>query len=675
MRRFWFHKDEEVKPDALIKVIKKEPKDEELEKEHKLPARRTLPRGIIWGILGLVIIFVAGLIASLYAFSAQVKTSLAKNADTLQSGVADLANFNPSSAAQKFSSLEGSSMSDFGAIFNALGFLFRGSRDAVASFSDLATHLTSFSRELSGIASSSYTFFVSGRGEEFVASLSRIRSTLGALDAASDKLSNAASITGASLSFINDNSYFAIKSQLQDAESFLDAFIPWLSDARPHHILVLLQNPSEIRPGGGFLGSYADVTIEGGNIKSIDVHDIADVDAEFNQKIIPPKQLQLTQKSWRPADANWFFDFPTSASKTISFFEASDLFAKTSTTFDGAIAVSPKVVSDLLLLSGPISTKKPSTTFTADNFLVQTQKIVQDGQATSATYPKQVLRDFSQALLAKLNSRESSESNVRRQELFEMMLDWASKRELMFYMKDPIMERFAAQYGVAGDVYELPQKFNGDYFSAVDANVGGGKSDLYVSSTISYVGQIGADGTLTAHVAVSRKHNGNKSPYWWYKTPNWDYMQFFVPDGSSIQNASGGIERAIVAKVNYAKNGYTTDPLVSAIEETKQSLFAYPGISWHAESGKRVFETWSSVKAGAATKFSLDYSHRLFVPPAPGATYQFIFEKQAGTNRHYSLEVDAPLGYVFAENGIASWSYESDDLPGRLIVNLTLKKI
>ena len=48
----------------------------------------------------------------------------------------------------------------------------------------------------------------------------------------------------------------------------------------------------------------------------------------FTQKIVPPVPLQLEETAFRPADANWFFDFPTSASETISMFEQSGLYAK-----------------------------------------------------------------------------------------------------------------------------------------------------------------------------------------------------------------------------------------------------------------------------------------------------------------------------------------------------------
>jgi len=88
-----------------------------------------------------------------------------------------------------------------------------------------------------------------------------------------------------------------------------------------------------------------------------------------------------------------------------------------------------------------------------------------------------------------------------------------------------------------------------------------------------------------------------------------------------------------------------------------------------------VFTTWSTLKAGDSTNISFDYSHRLFLLPAEGVGYQFVFEKQAGTVRNYVFDINAPLGYQFAENGISSYEYKSDDMPGRVIINLTLAKL
>ncbi len=685
MRRFWFHKEDEVQPEGVIKAIEKEPRDRAFEKarskqpQASYPRGSKLPRGIGWGMAGLAAFFVVGLIVSFYLVRRAVMASVTKDVGTLQSGVADLQNFDTVSAAQKFASLKDAAPADLGTLFNAFGFLFASGRGAFGSFVELANQLTLFSNELHDLSSSSLTFIDGGDGAVFINNLNSLRNTVGSINDASAKLADLAGMVG-NTSLIGDpGTYLPLLAELRGAKTFLDAFIPWLQAPTPHHMLILFQNPSEIRPAGGFLGSYADVTIANGSIANIDINDIADVDATFNEKLIPPKPLQLTVTKWRPADANWFFDFPTSASKTIQFFEASRLYSKTSTTFNGAIAISPQVVSDLLAMTGPVSVGKPATAFTSTNFLTQIQSIVQAGQATSATYPKQVLRDLATAIFAKLApanpTTTSLTTSTQGGALLSKILDWISQKEVMLYFKNPALENFAAAYGAAGDVYQLPERFNGDYFSLVDANVGGGKSDLYVSSTVSYVGVIGADGTLTAHVVVTRKHNGNKSQYWWYQATSQDYVQLFTAHGSSLQNASGGIMKKITPRIDYAKSGYAADPLVAAIEATQQTLFAYPGVAWHEESGKQVFTTWSIANVGTKTQVALDYTHRLFAPPADGAAYEFVFEKQAGTNRHYTIEVDAPLGYIFAENNIASFMYDANDLPGRFTVNLTLKKI
>jgi hypothetical protein len=632
-----------------------------------------LPKGIIGGIIGLVVLFVAGFTVSFFIAKHKVANSIASRESILQAGIQDLQNLDTQDAQEKFSSLNGN-ISGLSSAFQRFGSFLSGSAGAIGTFSDLTKQLALLSQQIDALKSDSFDFLGGGESN-LVSNLSAVRGTLAAIDADTNQLSSAASFMGSNSPLAGDD-YASLKTQLAGAEKFLDAFVPWLATSTPHHVLIFLQNPSEIRPAGGFLGSYADVTLANGTITDISVYDIADADAAFAQKIVPPKPLQLEVTRWRPADANWFFDFPTSASKTIWFFENAQFPCPMSLvtcpiSYDGTVAVSPKIVSDLLSVTGPLKLPDFPVAFNANNFLVQIQNLVQQGQAQSATYPKQVLRDLADAIFQKL----ASSTNEERQNLLGMSLDWMNKKEVMAYFKDSDFENFLMNYGAAGEVYGLPQKFNGDYLAVVDANINGQKSDLYVSSTIAWVAQIGEDGMITNELSVTRKHNGNTSPYWWYRAPNQDYLQVFVTDGSVLTNENGGVKKIITPPINYARSGYSTDPLVAAIESSTLPYFTYPAVTTREESGKVVFATWAKVSAGQSTNVSFSYTHHLFIAPTPGMEYQFIFEKQAGTNRHYSFEIDAPLGYVFAENGIASWTYQSDDPPGRMIVNLTLQKI
>jgi hypothetical protein len=699
-------REDDVRPEDLIKVIKNEPVDKGLKNIPVTPGNykkfqgnhEPLPQGIIWGVLGLVAFFIIGFFIVFFVVKGKVETSIATNATALQAGVADLQDLNTASASQEFAALAqaNGSSSSIDAVLGMFGFLYKGGTTALSSFSNLAGDLATLSGQLNAVQENGFNELVSGEGNTLIAQLTSIRDTMDDISATGDQLSSAASFaSGTSLSIqADEQEYLSLQSQLASGENFLNVFIPWLAEPQTHHMLVFLDNPSEMRPGGGFLGSYADVSIASGSITNISVHDIADADLAFTQNVVPPKQLQLIVTRWRPADANWFFDFPTSASKTIQFFDGSSLYASTSTApaaasasssatstnygpIDGAIAVTPQVVSDLLALTGPLTVGAPgtaSTTFTTNNFLVQIQNIVQNGQATDATYPKAVLRSLSQDIFADI----ASSTDNQKAELLNDAENWVLNRDVMVYFENPSLENFMDEYGADGAVYQLPGNFNGDYLGVVDANVGGGKSDLYVSSTVQYTAEINADGTLTDDVTITRADSANQSPYWWYKTTNQDYFQLFVPEGSTLQDETGGIVKTITAPINYAKDGYTTDPLVASLEASTTPLFSYPAVTEHDESGKEVFATWSTVKPGASTQLTFDYTHNLFLPPAAGAQYQFVFEKEAGTSRHYEIEIDAPLGYVFAENELASYTYDSDTdgpVPGRLTVTLTLENI
>jgi len=675
------HSDEEIRPNDLARIIKKEkpPGAEKLKDIEPTPRnykkfmgevrRPGLPRGIAWGIAGIVVLFVAGSVVSYYVVRAGIKQSVAAQIGTLQQGVADLQDLDPQSAAQEFAALSSSTAPGAGNLLGIFSFLFRGGSQAMASFGDLTQQLTQLAGEVNALQAGVFDFASGKQGSGFTDQLTALRDTLAAIDTDSSQLSTAATSLGSGSAPGGGNFYLPFKTQIEGAKSFLDAFIPWLADPAPHHVLVMLQNTSEMRPGGGFLGSYADVTIANGSIQNIAVHDIADVDAAFKPNIIPPVPLQLENARFRPADANWFFDFPTSASETINYFERSGLYA--STTFDGVIAVTPKVVSDLLSVTGPVTVS--STTFTADNLVTQVQAIVQKGQAApaSATYPKAVLGALSQAIFTQL----ASSTDAEKQELLAMALDWIAKKDVMVYAANPAFENFAAGYGAAGDIYQLPQNFNGEYLAIADADINSDKSELYVAQKVAFDAQINADGTITDTLSIVRTHNGNQSKSWWYETTSQDYLQVFVPDGSSLVTESGGIVKNMPAPLNYAKQGYSTDPLVAAIASSTQSLFIYPAVTAHEEDGREVFATWARVAKGKSTEIDLNYTHRVFLPPAVGVQYQFVFDKQPGSVRSYDFTVDAPLGYVFAGNGLPTYEYTSDDPPGRLIVDLTLQKL
>lgn len=658
--------------DLSVTAIKK--------REEGSAAGSSVPHGVWWGAAALIVLFVGGFVISLMVVRHNVSTAISAKADLFRSGIAELQSGNPSLAAQKFSAVSAGGDS-IGPIANWLGFLVHGGVGTISAFMDVTKQFTQLSLQIAALENDAFAILHGASGADFISHLTLLRSTLAAVTSDTSEIS--ANLPSFGSLFSGGENYLSLQAQSASTQKFLNAFIPWVASPVPHHILVMLQNPSEIRPAGGFLGSYADVTVASGTVTDISVHDIADADAAFTENVVPPKPLQPEVSRWRPADANWFFDFPTSASETLSFFNqansstaATALASGTASSptgsapyFDAAVAVSPQVIQDLLSVTGPIAVSSTKTLFTSNNFLPAIQAIVQAGQASSATYPKAILRD----IVAQLALRLSSLTESEKQTIIGMAANWIANKDIMAYSDNPDMESFLKLNGVAGDVYALPQNFNGDYFALVDANVNGGKSDFVMRENVSWTAQIGTNGAITDTVLLDRKNTASSSAAWWYRTANQVYLQIFAPPGSTLENESGGISRKIVPKVNYAARGYSTDPFVADLEAGTQTLFNYPAVTEHSEDGKTVFATWSVVAPSAEKKISFEYVHQAFTPPSSGVVYQFVFEKQAGTDRSYSLEVDAPLGYVFAENGLPSWTLSTSTLPGRLIEDLTLE--
>ncbi|HEY5220750.1 MAG TPA: DUF4012 domain-containing protein, partial [Candidatus Paceibacterota bacterium] len=497
------HAAEDIRADELVKITQREVK-ENGEQLRDIPVtnrnywrfrgedgKQPLPRGIKWGIAGLVVLFIAGFVASYYIIKRDVSATISSQLGTLQNGVQDLQNFQPRSAAQEFSSLNNSPSAS--GIWDSLVSLFGGSGSTIHSFTDLTSQLATLSDNMANVENEMFSFISESGSSTLAVDLASTQNTLAALDADTNALSGAASyFSGTSLA--GGSSYLVLKTQVEGAETFLNAFVPWLSDASTtHHILVLFQNPSEMRPGGGFLGSYADVSISGGKVTDIAFHDIADVDAAFTPKIVPPAPLQLEETAFRPADANWFFDFPTSASETINMFQQSGLYDNSSsgtasTAFDGVVAVTPQVMEDLLSVTGPIDVA--STTFTSDNLVTQIQKIVQAGQAQgktpsaggNATYPKAIIAQLYPAVFQQL----ASSTDTQKQQILGLALNWITNKDVMFYFTNPTFETFAKANGAAGDVYQLPENFNGDYLAIANADINSDKSELYVAQDVTY---------------------------------------------------------------------------------------------------------------------------------------------------------------------------------------------
>ncbi|MDP3999684.1 MAG: DUF4012 domain-containing protein [bacterium] len=474
----------------------------------------------------------------------------------------------------------------------------------------------------------------------------------------------------ASLSQVFNKNYLDTNLSLYKAKDWLAYLLAILKNPEEQHLLVIFQNPSEIRPAGGFIGSHADIAIANGQITKITVDDIYNADRQLDLKIIPPKAMQSITTGWGARDANWFFDFPTSAQKLIYFLENSHLYQDSNTKFIGVTAINVDILKTVLSLTGPLEVPAYGKTLTAENFLSEIQREVEIGRDKKpGQNPKRILGVITPMLLQKLSGLDADANS----QLLDMLKSHLANKDILFYFKNASLEDLVMETGVAGEIYRAPENFSGDYLAVVNANIASGKSDAFIKQNIILKSELQIDGSIRNALVIEREHFGQNESDWWYRTENKNYIKILAPANAYLSAISGNDYKPALASINYAKAGYQSDPDLQKIEssEFRASLKAEIG----KESDKTYFATWLNVPPGTKKSLRLQYSGSHQAVIEDGAIFQFVFDKQSGVNGPLTYSVSAPIGYFWKESGNDIFEYKTPNPKAREVINLTLVKI
>lgn len=527
-------------------------------------------------------------------------------------------------------------------------------------------------------------YLVNRRGQELIAHLKSINELIKKATQTSGNISQTyqGSMTDVLSSAVQESggdkipgeeTYLSIRFTLERAGVFLDELIRYLEEDHDHHLLVLFENPAELRPGGGFLGSYADLTIRRGAIVNAQVHDINYADRGLETATVPPQPLQSLVANWRAADANWFFSFPDSAERVIHFMEQSKVYRSDSISFDGAIAVSGRAIEGLLDIVGSIQVVDSAGNrleIRSDNLLSKIQDDVQLRQKKNEGDAKTIIAQIASAIIQK---NETANSDTK-QGLARFIYEQARAKNIMVYMKNRTFQDFFDSAAVSGALFKIPDNFNGVYLGFAAANIGGQKSDLFIKNSQTLQVRVGSDGFAYNRLMVARDYAAPSDAPWWYTADNASYFQIFTDRQATPTNSSGVWNRTVSAKADYKTESFSRDPLVEKVESTIQAYPDLPGVIGYQYEGKNVFGFWTKLSAGQKKEYSLDYTTALINKPADGVSYQFVLEKQSGMELSQKLEINAPLGYIWKQNSRPVYEYETSNPPGRLTLELTLQK-
>lgn len=320
-------------------------------------------------------------------------------------------------------------------------------------------------------------------------------------------------------------------SQIMDDALPLLRIVPYLAGyPKEKKFLLLLQNNTELRPSGGFIGVYGILEIKAGKIVKLYTDDSYNLDRLVapEKRPIPPEPLQkfLGVKKWYFRDSNWSPDFQESAKLALKFYEEEG----GERGVENVIGFTPDVIVSVLKILGEIEID--SLKFTPENFVDLLEYEVEIGyleKGVSKIERKEIINRLAYVLIDKIHQLKPDQIfnllHLLRQELDE--------KHILIYSRDPNFQELIESFSWAGRIKPASK----DYLSVIDANLAALKTDSVMKKKIFY--KLQSDGSgLKAQVKILYENQGEFS---WKTTRYRTYTRIYVPLGSRLVSVQGAM--------------------------------------------------------------------------------------------------------------------------------------
>lgn len=372
-----------------------------------------------------------------------------------------------------------------------------------------------------------------------------------------------------------------------------ELFLRIFTEPEERRYLIFFQNNHEIRPTGGFLGSFLFVSLKNGKVERLEIPTggTYDLNGQLSTLTLSPEPLHVINARWQCQDMNWFFDFPTSAQKMKKCYEKSR-----GETVDGVVAINASILPELFTLLGPFTDPPTGEILTSENILSFLENRIQVESYTRGEAPKQILEDLFPQIISRVQTLPFSQW----QAVAKVFLGGLQRREIQLYSRESSIQKNITQLGWAGNILEK----QGDYLAVVHSNIGGEKTDAVIEENILHKTIVEEDGALLNEVSITRKHRGIEGELF-TGVANQDYIRVYVPYGAAFLSASGFD----------ISPDFEEDPEMPFYERDEE-LSRIEGTSWidpesqtkiYDESGKTVFGNWVILLPGEEKTATIRY--------------------------------------------------------------------
>ncbi len=391
--------------------------------------------------------------------------------------------------------------------------------------------------------------------------------------------------------------------------------------------LILLQNNMELRPGGGFIGSYAILTLDKGKINDFKIYDVYDADGQLKGHVEPPFPVRryLPSTHWYLRDSNFNVDFSKGAVASAIF-----LNSEMQQVVDGVIGVDLSFIKNVLSVVGPVKINDYNQTVDADNFFQITQAHTTDKFFPGSTQKKDFLTAVYNSLQLKINDSQ----NLPYLDFAQMLTNSIDEKHILFAFNNTNEQAVFAVNGWSSSLVQDKtgiSSFN-DFVGINEANLGGNKVNYYISRSISQSTEIKNDGSVKESLTVAFKNSAPKDLE--EKGVYKNYLRFILPQGTSlsqvqINGQNQKIIEAITDPTVYEKKGFVPP---TGLEVQKEE-----------QEGKTIYGFLVEIDKQQLVTIKIDYVLAQKIDTnQPSITYKLKVFKQPGVD---SLPYDFSLNF------------------------------
>ena len=343
--------------------------------------------------------------------------------------------------------------------------------------------------------------------------------------------------------------------------------------------IVLLQNNRELRPTGGFMGSYAVLSAQSSGLREIKVQDIYVPDGQLIGHVDPPLPIQQAfgQGWWKLRDSNWDPDFTAAAPQIAWFFEQGG------EKVDGLVAVNLSLVNSLLGVLGEIKPTDYGDIVTAKTFYNLAQKYAEENFFPGSTQK----RDFLGAVGNALFKRIKQSRPIEQIKLVKLVWQELKRGEILVWFKDPILQEVVKQRYWDGGLGNPPA--GGDYLYIVETNLGANKANCCIDRQVTQ-----EIDNFQTKLAIKYQNNNlfeNPKPPQFWGGNYIDYLRIITPRDTEMQRVK--VAEKELQKVDKMEFRYGLGEDVYTVEDRGEF---------------KIIGFWAVVPAQSSTMVELEYN-------------------------------------------------------------------